>query len=67
MPKLLKRIEALESVTPCKPVGNGMRDYYKWEASPEGQAALAEFYGPEEEQQRLMAEHKKDLKRRGLP
>ena len=66
MPKLLKRIEALESVTPRKPVGNGMGDFYKYLETPEGQADMEWLYGTEEEQQRLMAEHKKDLKRRGL-
>ena len=69
MPMISKRIEKLEKANPNKtdrPIGNGLGDYYKWEASPEGQAALAEFYGPEEENKRLMAEYKEDLRQRGL-
>ena len=69
MPMMIKRIEKLEKATPNKtgrPIGNGMGDFYKYLETPEGQADMEWLYGTEEEQQRLMAEHQKDLKRRGL-
>jgi len=69
MPKILKRVEQLEKVTPdenARPIGNGMGDFYKYLETPEGQADMEWLYGTEEEQQRLVSEHQKDLKRRGL-
>ena len=70
MPMMIKRIEKLEKATPGKndrPVLKNLAELYEWIKTPEGQADMEWLYGTEEEQQRLMAEHKEDLKRRGLP
>ena len=61
-----KRISKLEAATPNKSMPSGLGAYYAWERSEEGQTALAELYGCEEENKKMTEEYHKDLRERGL-